>query len=137
MKKLLFALALVAAMMFTSCENEEPTQQLSEYVIGEWESEDVLLGETTAHFLVDIEAGFFTLTLVVGEESAESPKEAYTVDNEANIITIDQPQFPGDEPSDEKIPFNVTWIEGGTTMTWVPVNSGEEDGPPIIVWTKI
>ncbi len=73
---------------------------------------------------------------MVGEESAELQKEAYTIDDEANTITIDQPQFPGDEPSDEKIPFDVIWEKGGNTMTWLPVDPLEDDGPPTIVWER-
>ena len=136
MKKLLFViLAMFLSIgMFTSCEEEEePAQALSEFVEGKWESQDLLLGDTQAHFLAEIFNGFYTLTLVVGDESAELPKAGYTIDDVANIITIDQPQFPGDNPSDEKVPFTVTWVEGGNTMTWTPVYV-EEDGAPTIIW---
>lgn len=137
MKTVLLAFALVAAMIFTGCEEEEePAQTLTAFVIGEWESQDLLMGDTEAHFLADFETGFFTMTLVVGEESATLPKTAYTVDDESNVITIDQPQFPGEEPSGDKIPFDVIWDEGGNTMTWLPVDPLEDDGPPTIVWTR-
>ena len=139
MKKTLFIiLAMFLTIgMFTSCEEEEePTQPLSAFVIGEWESQDLLLGDTEAYFLADIEANQYTLTLVIGEESAELLPEGYVVDDDANTITIDQPQFPGDEPSDEVVPFKVTWMEGDDTMTWLPVDPLENDAPTII-WTRL
>jgi len=137
--KVLFGICLIlimGAVIIQSCEEEEePAQTLSAFVIGDWKSQDLLLGDTEAHFLADIEPNQYTLTLVVGEESAELQPEGYVVDNDANTITIDQPQFPGDEPSDEKIPFNVTWVEGGNTMTWLPIDPLENDAPTII-WTR-
>jgi len=136
-KAILILLAMFLSIgMFTSCEEEEePAQmQLSEFVQNKWESQDLLLDDTEAYFLAEIFNGFYTLTLVVGGESAELPKAGYIIDDMDNIITIDQPQFPGDEPSDEKIPFDVTWVEGGTTMTWTPVYSSGDDAPPTIVW---
>ena len=138
--KVLFGICLIlimGAVIIQSCEEEEePAQTLSAFVIGEWESQDLLLGDTEAHFLADIEANQYTLTLVVGEESAELQPEGYVVDNDANTITIDQPTFPGDEPSDEVVPFKVTWNEGGDVMTWLPVDPLEDDGPPTINWTR-
>ena len=137
--KVLFGICLIlimGAVIIQSCEEEEePAQTLSAFVIGDWKSQDLLLGDTEAHFLADIEPNQYTLTLVVGEESAELQPEGYVVDNDANTITIDKPQLPGDEPSDEKIPFNVTWVEGGNTMTWLPIDPLENDAPTII-WTR-
>ena len=138
--KVLFGIWLIlimGAVVLQSCEEEEePPQPLSEFVIGEWYSQDLMLGDTEASFLADIEADQYTLTLVVGDESAELLPKGYVVDNEANTITIDQPQFPGDEPSDEVVPFKVTWNEGGDVMTWLPVDPLEDDGPPTINWTR-
>jgi len=138
MKKLLFIILamFLSVGIFTSCEEEEePAQTLTAFVIGEWESQDLLLGDTEAYFLADIEIGFYTLTLVVGDESAVLPKEGYTVDDGANTITIDQPTMPGNEPSDEKILFDVTWMEGDNVMTWTPVYIEGSDAP-VLQWTR-
>ena len=138
MKKLLFiilAMFLSVGIFTSSEEEEEPAQTLTAFVIGEWESQDLLLGDTEAYFLADIEIGFYTLTLVVGDESAVLPKEGYTVDDGANTITIDQPTMPGNEPSDEKILFDVTWMEGDNVMTWTPVYIEGSDAP-VLQWTR-
>jgi len=138
MKKLVFILLAVILSMgvFTSCEEEEePAQTLTAFVIGEWYSQDLMLGDTEAYFLADIEKDHYTLTLVVGDDSAELPDAGYTVDNDASTITIDQPTFPGNEPTDEVVTFKVTWMEGGDTMTWLPVDPLEDDAPTI-VWTR-
>jgi hypothetical protein len=134
-KHILFAFLVIFAIGFTSCEKESDPQTLSEFVLGDWVSQDLLLGDTEAHFLAYIEEGFYTLTLVVGDQSAELPKAGYTIDDEANIITIDQPQMPGEDPSDEKIPFTVTWVEGQNTMLWTPDNGGGSDAPTL-QWTR-
>ena len=138
MKKTIFILLAMFLTLgvFTSCEEEEePAQTLSAFVIGEWKSQDLLLGDTEAHFLADIEDDHYTLTLVVGDESAELDDKGYTVDDEASTISIDQPTFPGDEPSDEIITFDVLWMEDGDTMSWLPVDPLDED-TPTIVWTR-
>jgi len=134
MKKvvLFLMLAIFATTIFTSCEKEPDPQLLSEFVIGEWQSQDLLLGDTEAYFTVNIESNQYTLTLHVGDQFAELPVEGYTVDNENNVITIDQPQMPGEEPSDDVVPFNVTWVEGGTTMTWTPIEGSDA---PTLQWT--
>lgn len=139
MKKLLFIiLAMFLSIgMFTSCEEEEePAQQLSEYVIGKWQSQEVMLGETSAvYFYVNIQEDVYTLILTDGENESPLPVAGYTVDNDANTITIDQPTFPGDEPSDEVVPFDVIWTEGVDVMTWVGKDTGD-DSPPTLIWTR-
>ena len=138
LRNLLFVFALLGAVLFTGCEEEEePAQTLTAFVIGEWESQEVMLGETSAKFLIDVETGHYTMTLVTAEASMELPDRGYTVDDAKSIITIERPTFPGEEPSDDLIPFKVTWMEGGSTMTWLPVDPLEDDGPPTIVWNRM
>lgn len=133
MKKVLFALSLVFAMILTSCDKETP-MLLSEYVIGEWKSQDLMLGDTEAYFTADIESDHYTLTLYVGDQFAELPDEGYSVDNENDVITIDQPQMPGEDPSDEVVPFQVTWTEDSNVMTWMPIDPLGD--VPTLVWTR-
>lgn len=137
LKNILLAFALVFAMVFTGCEEEEePAQTLTAFIVGEWESQDLMLGDTEAHFLADIEKEHYTLTLVVGDESVELEAKGYTIDEEASTITIEQPTFPGDEPADELIPFDVLWEENGNTMTWLPVDPLEENDVPDLIWAR-
>ena len=139
-KTILILLAMFLSIgMFTSCEEEEePAQTLTAFVIGEWYSDVVDMGdiETDIYFLVDIEADHYTLSMTDGVNTVDLPDAGYVVDDDANIITIDQPQFPDDDPSDEVVSFKVSWEEGGDTMTWLPVDPLEDDGPPTIVWTR-
>jgi len=137
MKKVLFLLTIFLTIgIFTSCEEEEePAQTLTAFVIGEWESQEVILDVLAVHFLVDIEANYYTLSLTDGEQTIPLPKAGYTVDNDASTITIDEPTFPGNEPTGEVDTFKVTWEEGGNTMTWLPVDPLENDAPTLI-WTR-
>ena len=141
MKKTIFILLAFFLTMgiFTSCEEEEePAQTLTAFVIGEWYSDVVDMGdiETDIYFLVDIEKDHYTLSMTDGTTTIDLPDAGYVVNDDANTITIDQPQFPDDEPSDEVVSFKVTWEEGGNTMTWLPVDPLEDDGPPTLVWTR-
>ena len=140
MKKVLFLLTIFLTIgIFTSCEEEEePAQTLTAFVIGEWYSDVVDMGdiETDIYFLADIEKDQYTLSMTDGEQTIPLPPAGYTVDDDASTITIDQPTFPGDEPTGEVVTFKVTWMEGGDNMTWLPVDPLEDDAPPTIVWTR-
>ena len=133
----LVMLTIFAIGAFTSCEEEEDAQQLSEFVIGEWESDVVDMGDidTDIYFLLDVETDHYSLSMTDGTTTIDLPDAGYSVDDEENIITIDQPQFPDSEPTDETISFKVTWMEGGNTMTWLPVDPLENDAPTL-VWTR-
>ena len=135
-KTILILLAMFLSIgMFTSCEKDNP-QLLSEFVIGKWQSQVVDLGdvETDIYFMVAITADNYYLSMTDGENSVDLPQAGYVVDDDANTITIDQPQFPDDDPSDEVVSFKVTWEEGGNTMTWLPIDPLEND-TPTLVWT--
>jgi len=137
-KSLVVLLAVFLSLgLFTACEEQQDPVLLSDYVIGEWYSQVVDMGdiETDIYFLVDIEKDHYTLSMTDGETTVDLPDAGYVVDNDANVITIDQPQFPDNEPSDEVISFKVTWEEGGNTMTWLPVDPLENDAPTLI-WTR-
>jgi len=141
MKKTLFIiLAMFLTIgMFTSCEEEEePAQALSEFVIGKWHSEVVDLGDvqTDIYFMVTITADNYYLSMTDGDNTVDLPQAGYVVDDDANTITIDQPQFPDDDPSDEVVSFKVTWEEGSDVMTWLPIDPLEDDAPPTLVWTR-
>ena len=139
MKKvaLLLMLAFFGVSVFTSCEEEEDAQQLTEFVIGEWYSQVVDMGdvETDIYFLVDIELDHYSLSMTDGTTTVDLPDADYTIDDDASTISIEQPTFPGNEPTGEWISFKVTWEEGGNTMTWLPVDPLENDAPTL-VWTR-
>ena len=136
---LLLILALFTGFFFTGCEEEEePAQlQLSEFVIGKLHSDVVDLGdvETDIYFILTITANNYYLSMTDGENIVDLPAADYVVDNEASTITIDQPQFPDDEPSDEVVSFKVTWMEGDNTMTWLPIDPLDNDTPTLI-WKR-
>lgn len=135
MKKvaLLLMLAFFGVSFFTSCETEEEPMLLSEYVIGEWQSQEID-DMDGVYFLVDIEADHYTLAMSNGDTTVFIPSAGYTVDNENDVITIDQPQMPGSEPSNDVVPFKVTWMETSDVMTWTP--EGEDNDAPVLVWTR-
>jgi len=134
-KTLLILLAIfLTTSIFTSCDKDNP-QLLSDFVIGTWQSQVVDLGDvdTDIYFLVDIEANYYTLSMTDGVNTVELPQAGYVVDNDANTIEIDQPQFPDDEPSDETVLFTVTWVEGQNTMLWTPIEGSDA---PSLQWTR-
>ena len=137
MKRLIYLIGIIfATTFFIGCEKEDP-QLLSEFVIGSWESQEIYLGDTPVYFTVDIDATSYYLSLTDGTQSIDLPAGDYMVDNDLNTITIDHPQFPGNEPNDDYISYDVTWLEGGNTMTWTPYDSPPDSDPPVLVWTLV
>jgi hypothetical protein len=135
MKKLMFLLVIIFGVgIFTSCEKEEDSMLLSEYVIGEWQSQE-MDDMDGVYFLVDIEKDHYTLAMSNGDTTVFIPDAGYSVDNENDVITIDQPQMPGEEPSDGVVSFNVLWSEKSDVMTWTPVE-GDDNDAPVLVWTR-
>jgi hypothetical protein len=134
MKKILFFI-VATFLLGISCEKDE--MKLSEYVIGEWQSQEIDLGGTLAVFSVDIKTGGkYVLGLTADETTVICPETGYVVNDDANKIVIDQPDFPfDDEPPTGTQTFTVTWMEDSETMTWLPDNSGGGDAPTI-VWTR-
>lgn len=145
MKKLLTLLAIVfTVFLFTSCEKSE-SELLSDFIIGKWASQTIGMSDDGqddfVKFYVDIEEDEYTLSLVpVGEggvlywdDILNLPTAGYTITEDMNRITIDEPQFPGDEPSDNVVSFSVDWEVGGDTMTWEPVIGNDA---PTIIWTR-
>jgi hypothetical protein len=139
MKKVfvILALAFFAMTTFNSCQKDEG-MKLSEFVIGEWDSQEVLLGETPIVFKVHINTdGNYVLSLSDGTTAIILPEAWYTVDNGKSTITIQQPDFDsgdGVTPTDE-VTFDVLWKEGGNSMTWTPVDN--EDDTPVLIWTRV
>lgn len=132
-------------LVLPSCEKDD-TVLLSEFVIGEWQSGTIDIdGDMDDYFIffADIEEDHYSMSLAPALEGgspdmtnlADLPDEGYTIDDVNNIITIDEPDFPGEEPSTGTVSFNVIWEEGSDTMTWEPVEDGPH-GPPTIIWTK-
>jgi len=140
MKKLAFLLiAMFFAFSFTSCEKDEP-MLLSEYVIGEWQSQELVLGDSPfGTFTVVIKTTnkyVLTFTLSDNSQSISCPETGYSIDNVGSQISITEPDF---DPNDGETPtgtqtFDVTWIEGGNTMTWTPGNGGSD--APTLQWTR-
>jgi hypothetical protein len=138
MKRVLWILML-SFLLFSlpSCEKDKEVL-LSEFVIGEWDSQEVLLGETPIVFKVHINTdGNYVLSLSDGTTAVILPEAWYKVDDGDNTITIRQPDFDsgdGVTPTDE-VTFDVLWKAGGNSMTWTPVDA--EDDTPVLVWTRV
>lgn len=139
MKKVLFFITAMLFFLTTSCEKEKV--ELSEFVIGDWKSQVMNLGDSPlGYFLATINANntyVLTFTLSDGSASITTDPAAYSVDDVNSQITIAEPNFEGEEQSGDPImiTFNVTWSPDGDTMTWTPADV-QEDGPPVLVWTK-
>ncbi len=135
MKQVLLTIATVFLLLISGCEKE---QTLSEFLLGEWESQEVQMSETVLiTFLVTIEKDHYTLSMTDGSQTVTLGPLSYTVNDELNEITIEEPVFDdGDKKSGDPImiTFMVSWTENGNTMTWTP--KSEQTGAPIIVWTR-
>ncbi|MDY0099160.1 MAG: hypothetical protein RBR81_08150 [Bacteroidales bacterium] len=135
MKRILVIFAAFLLVFPTGCEKE---QKLSEFVIGEWVSQEINMDETTkVTFMVSIEESQYTLSLTDGLQTLTLDPLTYTVDNELNEITIEEPVFAGKGAKSGDpimITFSVTWIKKGNSMTWTP--KSEQMGAPIIIWTR-
>ena len=136
MKKVLAMLALILIFSI-SCEKET---KLSDFVIGSWTSQELVLGDSpfgTFEAVIRLDA-MYTLkfTLSDGSASISCPATGYSIDDAKNQIIIDEPDF---DPNDGVTPtetqtFNVTWTEGTKIMTWIPVDGGTD--APTLVWTR-
>jgi len=137
MKKL-FAILTMILLFSISCKKDEV--KLSDYVIGTWHSQELVLGDSPfGTFTVAINSNntyILSFELSDGSASIACLATAYTVDNDKNQITINEPDF---DPNDNQIPtgtntFDVTWTKTSKIMTWVPINDGTDT--PTLVWTK-
>lgn len=136
MKKLFVILPFVL-LFITACENEDKTT-LSEFIIGEWDSEvsainmgteDEVLVYFNAEFRTDntFDLDFLSYPEKISLYYFENLN--YTVNNEFNL-TIDNPMVEG-----ETVDFDVVWNPDFDKMVWVPVPD-PEDNPPVIAFTK-
>ena len=135
MKKL-FAILAFFLLFITACENEDKT--LSEFIIGEWDSEVSAINMgTEEEVLVYFNAEFrtdntFDLDFLSYPEKISMyffENLNYTVNNEFNL-TIDNPMMEG-----ETVDFDVVWNPDFDKMVWVPVPD-PDDNPPVIAFTK-
>jgi len=137
MKKLIALLAF-ALMLTVSCEKD---QTLSEFVIGTWESQELVLGDSPFGTFTAVINSNNTYTLKFelsdGSASITCPATGYEINEEKSQIIIDEPDF---DPNDNEVPdgthtFDVEWNKDSKIMTWLPQNS-EDDGAPTLVWTR-
>ena len=138
MKKVV--MLLVAMMLLTiSCEKE---QTLAEFVIGDWESQEIVLGDSpfgtfTASIMTN-DTYTLTFTLNDGSASLSCPPTKYWIDNEKSQIIITEPDFDTDDnqpPPTGTVIFDVLWTQEGNTMDWTPVDSDNNDAP-VLNWTR-
>lgn len=130
---------MVGMFSIQSCKKtEDEPQLLSEFVLGSWDSQEVSFKAepTSVYYHIDIQADYYILSLTDGEESMTFPSAGYTLDNEASTISIETPDMDqkSTAPEVEIEVFNVTWTEGGTTMTWEPIEGSDA---PTLQWTSV
>lgn len=135
MKRLLGILAFI--LLFSiGCEKD---QKLSDFVIGSWTSQELVLGDSpfgTFEAVIRLDATYtLKFTLSDGSASIECPPTGYSIDDAKNQIIITEPDF---DPNDGVTPtgtqtFDVEWVEGSKIMTWIPQSGGDA---PTLVWTR-
>jgi hypothetical protein len=134
MKKLIGLLMLI--LLSVSCEKDT---KLSEFVVGNWKSQTLNLGDSPlGYFEATIKADntyVLKFTLSDGSMSLTCPAVGYTIDNGKSQITIEQPTFDPATPATGTASFDVEWNKDSKVMTWVPV-AGSVDSPPTLVWTR-
>jgi len=135
MKKVVFFFLMI--FFATSCEKD---LKLSEFAIGTWKSQELVLGDSpfgtfTAVIKTD---NTYTLKFELSDGSASltCPATGYTIDDGKSQITITEPDF---DPNDGVTPtgtqtFDVEWNKDGKVMTWLPVDGGTD--APTLVWTR-
>lgn len=135
MKKILFLLTAMFLLFTISCEKEET--KLSEFILGEWDSDVVIINpltedETPVFFYANFDEKTFDLDFLTYPEklpwiSVEDLN--YTINNEFNL-TIDNPMVEG-----ETVNFDVVWNSNDNKMVWIPTPD-PDDNPPTMVFTK-
>jgi hypothetical protein len=136
MKRLFAILALL--LVFTiGCKKEEK-MKLSEFIIGEWDSEltainpgavDQVLVYFYAEFKTDNTFNLDFLTYPDKQPLYSFEDLNYTINTEFNL-TIDNPMVEG-----ETVDFDIVWNPEYDKMVWVPVPD-PDDNPPTIAFTK-
>jgi hypothetical protein len=134
MKKILFLMVMI--LFTTSCEKET---KLSEFAIGTWKSQELVLGDSPFGTFTAVINSNNTYTLKFelsdGSASITCPPTGYEIDDDKNQIIIDEPDF---DPNDGQTPtetqtFDVEWNQNSKVMTWIPQSGGDA---PTLVWTR-
>lgn len=136
MRKLSSVLALLLVFAI-GCKKDE-SMKLSEFIIGEWDSELTAINPGTEGELLVYFYARFKTDNTFDLDFLSSPDKTlmysfdslnYTINSEFNM-TIDNPMLEG-----ETVNFNIVWNSGYNKMVWVPV-SNPDDNPPTMVYTK-
>lgn len=135
MKKLF---AILAFFLLFTIGCKEDSMKLSEFIIGEWDSELTAINpgeedETLVYFYAKFSAdNKFDLDFLSYPEKTPIftfDDLNYTINSEFNL-TIDNPMVEG-----KTVDFNIVWNPDYDKMVWVP-EPDPEDNPPTMVFTK-
>ncbi|HSV76599.1 MAG TPA: hypothetical protein VLH37_06155 [Bacteroidales bacterium] len=136
MKKLI--LLLFPLLLFgAGCEDET---KLSDFIVGTWKSQELRMGDSPLGVMTAVIRAdntyvvTFTPTLPTAFPFLTALPAAYTIDNDNNQITIDEPDWPGDNviPTGRET-FAVEWNEDNPVMIWHALTEGP---PPTITFTR-
>jgi len=135
MKKVLFLLVVLTAMVFTSCEKEDEAQLLSEFIVGgEWVYTQIEYNMTHVleiTFIGTFHAdGTYDLTLTDGTNTMTFGGN-YSINDDLNQLTLDEPDIEQDGETDV-ITFDVAWIEDVEQMVWTEIDDTEN----VLTWTR-
>ena len=131
MKKVLFLFAVLTAMVFTSCEKEDGTQLLSEFIVGGAWTYTEVDGLETMTFTGQFDTNG-TYTLGVSADGLTISLDGnYSINDATDVLTLDEPDFEDDGETDVVV-FNVAWTEGVEQMVWT------QAGDPTngLTWTR-
>jgi hypothetical protein len=133
MKKLIYL--LFPLLLFgAGCEDE---MTLSEFVIGTWKSQEFRMEGLSGNFTAVTKGDntyVITFTTLDGTWSLTALPARYTIDNDNNQITIDEPDWPGDNVTPTEIHrFAVEWNKNNPVMTWRALTDAQ---PPTFTWTR-
>ena len=146
MKKILFPIALLFAIVFTGCEKDEskPAQTLSQFIVGVWRSDAQSIdngqgGEMVVYYTASFyNNDMYYIEMDLTKDAVASFDTAgftpYSVNNETNIVSVTEPDWVYDDVASTGVvtSFNVEWAENTHVMTWTPVGAPEETP---IIWT--
>jgi hypothetical protein len=131
----LFAILTLLLVFTVGCKKEEDVMKLSQFIIGEWDSELTAINpgaedEVLVYFYAEFKTdNTFDLDFLSYPDKISMYSFTgldYTINNEFNM-TIDNPMEEG------TVSFDIVWNSGYDKMVWVP---DPPDGAPTMVFTK-
>ena len=136
MKKYLFVLTAMLLLFTTNCKKDEV--YLSDFVLGMWESDPILVDETSVVLMADFRSDLYSLAISNAFTTFFLDPVTYMVDDDLNQIMVEEPDLSIlDLKSGDPImiKYFVQWESENRSMTWTPDSSNPY--APIITWSGL